>query len=116
MIILSNIISFLLLTYLAHSFLLPKYSKIKSLLILVLFFIPLIFITIEFKYLFILFLYFIVCFLLYKGSFIQKALIIVPFYIIQISLELLIFHIQTFFNYEIILAVLFILFFIGIYI
>lgn len=116
MIILSNIISFLLLTYLAHSFLLPKYSKIKSLLILVLFFIPLIFITIEFKCLFILFLYFIVCFLLYKGSFIQKALIIVPFYIIQISLELLIFHIQTFFNYEIILAVLFILFFIGIYI
>lgn len=116
MIILSNIISFLLLTYLAHSFLLPKYSKIKSLLILVLFFIPFIFITIEFKYLFILFLYFIVCFLLYKGSFIQKALIIVPFYIIQISLELLIFHIQTFFNYEIILAVLFILFFIGIYI
>ena len=116
MIILSNIISFLLLTYLAHSFLLPKYSKIKSLFILVLFFIPLIFITIEFKYLFILFLYFIVCFLLYKGSFIQKALIIVPFYIIQISLELLIFHIQTFFNYEIILAVLFILFFIGIYI
>ena len=116
MIILSNIISFLLLTYLAHSFLLPKYSKIKSLLILVLFFIPLIFITIEFKYLFILFLYFIVCFLLYKGSFIQKALIIVPFYIIQISLELLIFHIQTFFNYEIILATLFILFFISIYI
>lgn len=116
MIILSNIISFLLLTYLAHSFLLPKYSKIKSLLILVLFFIPLIFISIEFKYLFILFLYFIVCFLLYKGSFIQKALIIVPFYIIQISLELLIFHIQTFFNYEIILATLFILFFISIYI
>ena len=116
MIILSNIISFLLLTYLAHSFLLPKYSKIKSLLILVLFFIPLIFITIEFKYLFISFLYFIVCFLLYKGSFIQKALIIVPFYIIQISLELLIFHIQTFFNYEIILTILFILFFISIYI
>ena len=116
MIILSNIISFLLLTYLAHSFLLPKYSKIKSLLILVLFFIPLIFITIVFKYLFISFLYFIVCFLLYKGSFIQKALIIVPFYIIQISLELLIFHIQTFFNYEIILTILFILFFISIYI
>lgn len=116
MIILSNIISFLLLTYLAHSFLLPKYSKIKSLLILVLFFIPLIFITIESKYIFILFLYFIVCFLLYKGSFIQKTLIIIPFYIIQISLELLIFHIQTFFNYEIILAALFILFFISIYI
>lgn len=116
MIILSNIISFLLLAYLAHSFLLPKYNQVKSLLILILFSIPLVFITIELKYLFILFLYFIVCFLLYKGSFIQKALIIVPFYIIQISLELLIFHIQTFFNYEIILAVLFILFFIGIYI
>lgn len=116
MIILSNIISFLLLAYLAHSFLSPKYNKTKSLLIFVLFFIPLIFITIESKYIFILFLYFIVCFLLYKGSFIQKTLIIIPFYIIQISLELLIFHIQTFFNYEIILAALFILFFISIYI
>lgn len=116
MIILSNIISFLLLTYLTNSFLSPKYNKTKSLLIFVLFFIPLIFITIESKYIFILFLYFIVCFLLYKGSFIQKALIIIPFYIIQISLELLIFHIQTFFNYEIILAALFILFFISIYI
>ena len=116
MIILSNIISFLLLTYLTNSFLSPKYNKTKSLLIFVLFFIPLIFITIESKYIFILFLYFIVCFLLYNGSFIQKTLIIIPFYIIQISLELLIFHIQTFFNYEIILAALFILFFISIYI
>lgn len=116
MIILSNIISFLLLAYLAHSFLSPKYNKSKSLLIFVLFFIPLVFITIELKYLFILFLYFIVCFLLYKESFIQKALIIIPFYIIQISFEFLIFHIQTFFNYEIILAALFILFFISIYI
>lgn len=116
MIILSNIISFLLLAYLAHSFLSPKYNKSKSLLIFVLFFIPLVFITIELKYLFILFLYFIVYFLLYKESFIQKALIIIPFYIIQISFEFLIFHIQTFFNYEIILAALFILFFISIYI
>ncbi len=64
MIILSNIISFLLLAYLDHSFLSPKYDKIKSLLILVLFFIPLIFITIESKYLFILFLYFVCLFLL----------------------------------------------------
>lgn len=87
MIILSNIISFLLLAYLAHSFLSPKYNKTKSLLIFVLFFIPLVFITIELKYLFILFLYFIVYFLLYKESFIQKALIIIPFYIIQISFE-----------------------------
>ena len=116
MIVLSNIISFLLLAYLAHSFLSPKYNKTRSLLIFVLFFIPLVFITIESKYIFILFLYFIVCFLLYKESFIQKALIIIPFYIIQISFELLIFHIQTFFNYEIILATLFILFFISIYI
>lgn len=116
MIILSNIISFLLLAYLAHSFLSPKYNKTKSLLIFVLFFIPLVFITIELKYLFILFLYFIVYFLLYKESFIQIALIIIPFYIIQISFEFLIFHIQTFFNYEIILAALFILFFISIYI
>mgnify|MGYP004617874669 FL=1 len=116
MIILSNIISFLLLAYLAHSFLSPKYNKTKSLLIFVLFFIPLVFITIELKYLFILFLYFIVYFLLYKESFIQKALIIKPCYIIQISFEFLIFHIQTFFNYEIILAALFILFFISIYI
>ena len=116
MIILSNIISFLLLAYLVHSFLSPKYNKTKSLLIFVLFFIPLIFITIESKYIFILFLYFIVYFLLYKESFIQKALIIIPFYIIQISFEFLIFHIQTFFNYEIILAALFILFFISIYI
>lgn len=116
MIILSNIISFLLLAYLAHSFLSPKYNKTKSLLIFVLFFIPLVFITIELKYLFILFLYFIVYFLIYKESFIQKALIIIPFYIIQISFEFLIFHIQTFFNYEIILAALFILFFISIYI
>ena len=116
MIILSNIISFLLLAYLAHSFLSPKYNKTKSLLIFVLFFIPLVFITIELNYLFILFLYYIVYFLLYKESFIQKALIIIPFYIIQISFEFLIFHIQTFFNYEIILAALFILFFISIYI
>ena len=116
MIVLSNIISFLLLAYLAHSFLSPKYNKTKSLLIFVLFFIPLVFITIESKYIFILFLYFIVYFLLYKESFIQKALIIIPFYIIQISFELLIFHIQTFFNYEIIIATLFILFFISIYI
>ncbi len=116
MIILSNIISFLLLAYLAHSFLSPKYNKSKSLLIFVLLFILLVFITIELKYLFILFLYFIAYFLLYKGSFIQKALIIIPFYIIQISFEFLIFHIQTFFNYEIILAALFILFFISIYI
>ena len=116
MIILSNIISFLLLAYLAHSFLSPKYNKSKSLLIFVLLFILLVFITIELKYLFILFLYFIAYFLLYKGSFIQKALIIVPFYIIQISFEFLIFHIQTFFNYEIIIAALFILFFISIYI
>ena len=49
MIILSNIISFLLLTYLTNSFLSPKYNKTKSLLIFVLFFIPLIFITIESK-------------------------------------------------------------------
>ena len=116
MIILSNIISFLLLAYLVHSFLSPKYNKTKSLLIFVLFFIPLVFITIESKYIFILFLYFIVYFLLYKESFIQKALIIIPFYIIQISFEFLIFHIQTFINYEIILAALFILLFISIYI
>lgn len=58
MIILSNIISFLLLAYLAHSFLSPKYNKTKSLLIFVLFFIPLVFITIELKYLF----YFILIF------------------------------------------------------
>ena len=116
MIILSNIISFLLLAYLVHSFLSPKYNKTKSLLIFVLFFIPLVFITIESKYIFILFLYFIVYFLLYKESFIQKALIIIPFYIIQISFEFLVFHIQTFFNYEIILAALFILLFISIYI
>ena len=57
MIILSNIISFLLLAYLAHSFLSPKYNKLKSLLIFVLFFIPLVFITIELKYLFILIFY-----------------------------------------------------------
>ena len=105
MIILFNIISFLLLSYLVYFFLSLNYNITIFFLIFFLFFIPLVFITIESKYIFILFLYFIVYFLLYKESFIQKALIIIPFYIIQISFEFLIFHIQTFFNYEIIVTI-----------
>ena len=94
MIIVSNIVSFLLLTYIANSFLIKKYSKEKS---LIYFFLAIITISIfnynggsPIKAIFVLVIYYIYIFLLFKGDIIKKLLVIIPFFLIQIITELLV--------------------------
>lgn len=94
MIIVSNIVSFLLLTYIANSFLIKKYSKEKS---FIYFFLAIITISVfnynggsPIKAIFILVIYFIYTFLLFKGDIIKKLLVIIPFFLIQIITELLV--------------------------
>lgn len=94
MIIVSNIIAFLLISYIANSFLSSKYSKNKYLIIL------LIFITLEsfinhagaspFKAIFLLIMYFLYVFIQFEGKPIQKIMIIVPFFLIQVISEILV--------------------------
>ena len=94
MIIVSNITSFLLLTYIANSFLIKKYSKEKS---LIYFFLAIITISV-FNYnggspinaIFVLIIYFLYIFLLFKGDIIKKLFVIIPFFLIQIITELLV--------------------------
>ena len=94
MIIVSNIVSFLLLTYIANSFLIKKYSKERS---FIYFFLAIITISVfnynggsPIKAIFILVIYFIYTFLLFKGDIIKKLLVIIPFFLIQIITELLV--------------------------
>ncbi len=94
MIIVSNIVSFLLLTYIANSFLIKKYSKEKS---FIYFFLAIITISIfnynggsPIKAIFILVIYFLYIVLLFKGDIIKKLLVIIPFFLIQIITELLV--------------------------
>ena len=94
MIIISNVIAFLLISYIANSFLSSKYSKNKYLAILF------IFITLEsfinhtgaspFKGIFLLIMYFLYVFIQFEGKPIQKILIIVPFFLIQVISEILV--------------------------
>ena len=94
MIIVSNITSFLLLTYIANSFLIKKYSKEKS---LIYFFLAIITISVfnynggsPIKAIFVLIIYFLYIFLLFKGDIIKKLFVIIPFFLIQIITELLV--------------------------
>lgn len=84
MIIVSNITSFLLLTYIANSFLIKKYSKEKS---LIYFFLAIITISVfnynggsPIKAIFVLIIYFLYIFLLFKGDIIKKLFVIIPFF------------------------------------
>ena len=94
MIIVSNIVSFLLLTYIANSFLIKKYSKEKS---FIYFFLAIITISVfnynggsPIKAIFVLVIYFLYIVLLFKGDIIKKLLVIIPFFLIQIITELLV--------------------------
>lgn len=94
MIIVSNIVSFLLLTYIANSFLIKKYSKEKS---FICFFLAIITISVfnynggsPIKAIFVLVIYFLYIVLLFKGDIIKKLLVIIPFFLIQIITELLV--------------------------
>ena len=76
MIIVSNIVSFLLLTYIANSFLIKKYSKEKS---FIYFFLAIITISVfnynggsPIKAIFVLVIYFLYIVLLFKGDIIKK--------------------------------------------
>ena len=89
MIIVSNIVSFLLLTYIANSFLIKKYSKEKS---FIYFFLAIITISVfnynggsPIKAIFVLVIYFLYIVLLFKGDIIKKLLVIIPFFLIQID-------------------------------
>ena len=90
MIIVSNIVSFLLLTYIANSFLIKKYSKEKS---FIYFFLAIITISVfnynggsPIKAIFVLVIYFLYIVLLFKGDIIKKLLVIIPFFLILIIL------------------------------
>lgn len=94
MIIVSNIVSFLLLTYIANSFLIKKYSKERS---FIYFFLAIITISVfnynggsPIKAIFVLVIYFLYIVLLFKGDIIKKLLVIIPFFLIQIITELLV--------------------------
>ncbi len=94
MIIISNIISFILISYIANSFLIKKYSKEKS---FIYFFLAIITISVfnynggsPIKAIFVLVIYFLYIVLLFKGDIIKKLLVIIPFFLIQIITELLV--------------------------
>lgn len=90
MIIVSNIISIILLTYTANSFLTFKYSKKINILILIL---QIIAISIMNQntspVIILLFLYFFYIYFQFNGKFTQKMIIIIPFFLLQITLEIL---------------------------
>ena len=94
MIIISNVVAFLLISYIANSFLSSKYSKNKYLLIL------LVFIVVEslinytgaspIKGIILLIVYFLYVSFQFEGKVIQKILIVVPFFLIQVISEILV--------------------------
>lgn len=94
MIIISNIISFILISYIANSFLTLKYSKNKSIIILLLS-TTIICITnyngaSPLKSIILLAIYFIYIFVQYNGRTIQKVMTIIPYFLIQILSEILV--------------------------
>ena len=94
MIIISNIISFLLISYIANSFLTLKYSKNKSIIILLLT-ITVVCLTnyngaSPLKSIILLVIYFIYIFIQYNGQTIQKVMTIIPYFLIQILSEILV--------------------------
>lgn len=94
MIIISNIISFLLISYIANSFLTLKYSKNKSIIILLLT-ITIVCLTnyngaSPLKSIILLVIYFIYIFIQYNGQTIQKVMTIIPYFLIQILSEILV--------------------------
>ena len=94
MIIISNIISFILISYIANSFLTLKYSKNKSIIILLLS-TTIICITnyngaSPLKSSILLAIYFIYIFVQYNGRTIQKVMTIIPYFLIQILSEILV--------------------------
>lgn len=94
MILISNLLSFILLTYLSNSFLSFKYSKNKYILS-VLAATTLVSICnynggSPTKATIILFIYFAYVFILFDGKTLNKALVIIPFFIFQIISELLV--------------------------
>ena len=94
MIIISNIISFILISYIANSFLTLKYSKNKSIIILLLS-TTIVCLTnfngaSPLKSIILLAIYFIYVFVQYNGRIIQKVMTIIPYFLIQILSEILV--------------------------
>lgn len=94
MIIISNIISFILISYIANSFLTLKYSKNKSIIILLLS-TTIVCLTnyngaSPLKSIILLTIYFIYIFVQYNGRIIQKVMTIIPYFLIQILSEILV--------------------------
>ena len=94
MIIISNIISFILISYIANSFLTLKYSKNKSIIILLLS-TTIVCLTnyngaSPLKSIILLAIYFIYIFVQYNGRIIQKVMTILPYFLIQILSEILV--------------------------
>lgn len=94
MIIISNIISFILISYIANSFLTLKYSKNKSIIILLLS-TTIVCLTnyngaSPLKSIILLAIYFIYIFVQYNGRIIQKVMTIIPYFLIQILSEILV--------------------------
>lgn len=100
MIIISNFISFILLTYIANSFLVKRYSSKKTLGILIII-VSMFSIfnyngTSPLKAIILLYLYFCNIFILFRGKFINKLLVIFPFFIIQIISEIIVGYVISF--------------------
>lgn len=94
MIIISNIISFILISYIANSFLTLKYSKNKSIIILLLS-TTIVCLTnyngaSPLKSIILLAIYFIYVFVQYNGRIIKKVMTIIPYFLIQILSEILV--------------------------
>lgn len=94
MIIISNIISFILISYIANSFLTLKYSKNKSIIILLLS-TTIVCLTnyngaSPLKSIILLAIYFIYIFVQYNGRIIKKVMTIIPYFLIQILSEILV--------------------------
>lgn len=94
MIIISNIISFILISYIANSFLTLKYSKNKSIIILLLS-TTIVCLTnyngaSPLKSIILLAIYFIYIFVQYNERIIKKVMTIIPYFLIQILSEILV--------------------------
>ena len=94
MIIISNIISFILIAYIANSFLTLKYSKNINIVVLLISIIIISLINFNgaspIKSIILLCIYFIYVFTQYNGKVIQKIITIIPSFLIQIIAEIIV--------------------------
>ena len=94
MIIISNIISFILIAYIANSFLTLKYSKNINIVVLLISIIIISLINFNgaspIKSIILLCIYFIYVFTQYNGKVIQKIITIIPYFLIQIIAEIIV--------------------------